>query len=306
MTHDAFNNKLALETSAAGLGAVGLLDLTGVHTLDNLVTMGHIRMVGTALVPEAFLARFTTLPIGSVGDLVPVPTPVGGKVKVRKGQIQMRVIAEALFPRLAERPWLGQKGFVGLTLWLGMVTSWLFITYGFVLFHGKGYDHPPVTYGIAPVLFALFLWLGLHRCRANASPAAEPGLTLRPAPRLWTLRLTAFAAAFVVLLNMFILRMFIPIALVPVGIVAVVDLLGVLVVRRWSKRPGWGACHRLALTSGVMGFFIVCSPLFEFVIPKKASLNMTGLTLVNLLALGGLIWLAWRTAQWETSRTVRR
>ena len=87
-THDAFDNQPALETSA-GLGAVGPLDLTGVHTLDNLVTMGHIRMVGTALVPEAFLARFTTLPIGSVGDLVPVPTPVGGKVKVRKGQIQM-------------------------------------------------------------------------------------------------------------------------------------------------------------------------------------------------------------------------
>lgn len=89
MSDNVFGKEPVLETSDVGLGAVGLLDLTGVHTLDDLVTMGHIRMVGTALVPEAFLARFTTLPIGAVGDLVPIPTPVGGKVKVRKGQIQM-------------------------------------------------------------------------------------------------------------------------------------------------------------------------------------------------------------------------
>lgn len=215
------------------------------------------------------------------------------------------VITEGLFPCLAERPWLGQKGFIGLTLWLGMITTWLSITYGFLLYHGKGYDHPPVTYGIALVFFALFLWLGLHRFRTPAYPAAESGLTIRPAPRLWILRMLAFAAAFVVLLNLFIVRMFIPIALIPVAIIAGVDLLGVLLVRRWSKRSGWGASHRLALVSGVMGFFIVCSPLFEFVIPRKAGLNMTGLTLVNLLALGGLIWLARRTAQWETSRTTR-
>jgi hypothetical protein len=215
------------------------------------------------------------------------------------------VIAEALFPRLAERPWLGQKWFIGFTIWLGVITSVFFVTYGFVVFHGKGYDHPPVTYVIALLLFTLFLWLGLHRYRAKVSPSTEPNPIIRLAPRLWTLRLVAFAAAFVVLVNLFILRMFIPVALIPFGIVAGVDLLSVLQVRRWSKRSGWGACQRLALVSGVMGFSIVCSPLFEFVIPKKPGLNMTGLTLVNLLALGGLIWLARRTAQWETSRTKR-
>lgn len=72
-----------------GLGSVGLLDLTGMRSLDDFVTMGHIRAVGTALVPEALFARFTTLPIGGVGDLVIIPTPVGGKVKVRKGHILM-------------------------------------------------------------------------------------------------------------------------------------------------------------------------------------------------------------------------
>ena len=100
MRDDAYNNQLAAGASAAnrepsapgnetGLGGVGLLDLTGVRSLDDLATMGHIRAVGTALVPEAFFARFTTLPIGGVGDLVVIPTPVGGKVKVRKGHIQI-------------------------------------------------------------------------------------------------------------------------------------------------------------------------------------------------------------------------
>lgn len=65
----------------------------------------------------------------------------------------------------------------------------------------------------------------------------------------------------------------------------------------------FGNVPRLALTSGVLGFFIVCSPLFEFVIPKKPGLNMTGLTLINLLALGGLIWLVRRTAHWEVMNT---
>ena len=89
MTDNAFDKELLPGASNVGLGAVGFLDLTGMHTLDDLEKMGHIKMVGTALGPEAFLARFTTLPIGSVGDLITIPTPYGGKVKVRKGQILM-------------------------------------------------------------------------------------------------------------------------------------------------------------------------------------------------------------------------
>ena len=202
------------------------------------------------------------------------------------------IIAEALFPRQAERPWLGKKGFIGLTLWLGLVASVLFFTYGFVNFHGKGYDHPPVTYGIAPILFVLFLWLGLRQRKASFSVDSEE--PLRPAPNLWMVRLAAFIAASVVLVNLFLLRNLIPIAFIPFGIVAGVDILSVLVVRQWSKRFGWGANHRLALVSGVMGVFILCSPIFEFVLPRKPGQNAAGLTLVNLLALAGLIWLTWQ------------
>ena len=206
------------------------------------------------------------------------------------------IIAEAVFPKLADRPWLSQKGFAALTVWLGVVASLFFFTYGFLLFHGKGYDHPPVTYGIAVLLFALFLWLGVRRRRASAAGAAEPGVSRRRAPGLWSVRLAAFAAAFAFLLTLFILHMLIPIALVPFGIIAGVDMLAVLVVFGWSKRAGWGAEHRLALVSGVLGVFIACSPLFEFVIPAPGK-DMRGLVLVDALALVGLIWLAWWVKQ---------
>ncbi len=212
------------------------------------------------------------------------------------------IIAEALFPRQAERPWLDQKGFVGLALWLGLVASVLFFTYGFVNFHGKGYDHPPVTYGIAPILFVLFLWLGLRQRKASVS--ARSGDPQRPSPNLGMVRLAAFVAASVVLVNLFLLRNIIPIAFIPFGLVAAVDMLSVLVVRRWSKRSGWGASHRLALVSGVMGVFIVCSPIFEFVLPRKPGQNSAGLTLVNLLALAGLIWLAWHVKRQGSMRVL--
>ena len=100
-------------------------------------------------------------------------------------------------------------------------------------------------------------------------------------------------------MSLFFLRNLIPIALIPFGIVAGVDLLSVLLVRRWAKRSGWGVRHQLALVSGVMGVFIVASPFFEFVIPRQPGHNPTGLTLVDLCALGGLIWLAWRVKRQE-------
>jgi hypothetical protein len=203
------------------------------------------------------------------------------------------VLAEALFPGLAARPWLGRKGSAAFTFLLGVVVAVLNFSYGFVIFRGKGYDHPPASYAIAPALLLLLLTLGTFA----RIPAAQPTGAWRP-PRLWFLRIAGFLGAFIVLLNLFLLRIFLPIPLIPIALIPATDLFGIYLVRRWARRSGWGMQHRLALVSGLMGVFIVFSPAFEFVIPNQ---NMTGLTLANLVALGGLIFLAYRVARYENA-----
>lgn len=203
------------------------------------------------------------------------------------------MLAEALFPGLAARPWLGRKRATAFTLLLGVLVALLIFSYGLTIYRGKGYDHPPLSYALAPVLFLLFLTLGTFvRIRA-----AQPTGIRRP-PRLWFLRIAGFLGAFAVLLNLFLLRVILPIPLIPIALILATDLLAIYLVRRWARRPGWGMQQRLALASGVMGVFIVFSPVFEFLIPNQ---NMTGLTLANLIALGGLIFLAYRVARYEAA-----
>jgi hypothetical protein len=203
------------------------------------------------------------------------------------------VLAEALFPGLAERPWLGRKGAAAFSLLLGLVVAALIFSYGFTIYRGKGYDHPPLSYALAPALFLLLLTLGTFAPIPVAQPAGN-----RRAPRLWLLRIAGFLGAFVVLFNLFILRNVAPAPLIPIALILATDLLSIYLVRRWARRPGWGMQRRLALAAGVMGVFIVFSPVFEFLLPNQ---RMTGLTLANLLALGALIFLTYRVARYEVA-----
>ena len=206
------------------------------------------------------------------------------------------VIAEALFPSVATRPWLGRVGRIAFTIWLGLIVVVVFLSYGFSIYHGKGYNHPPVSYVIAPTLFVVFALLG-----AFAPIRPVPQVGVRPPPRLWTLRLAGFLGAFVILLNLFVLRNVIPIHVIPIALILATDALGVYLVRRWARRPGWGMRQRLALASGVMGVFIVFAPIIEFLVRDPA---MTGITIANLLALSGLIFLASRVTLFEAPPTM--
>ncbi len=203
------------------------------------------------------------------------------------------VLAEALFPRLATRPWLRRPGRVAFTVWLTVIVAVLFFSYGFSIFHGKGYDHPPVSYVVAPTLFVVFLLLGIF----VRTPPVQTVEGQQP-PGLWWLRLAGFLGAFVALLNLFVLRMILPIHIVPIVIILATDALGVYLVRRWARGAGWGMRQRLALVSGVIGVFIVFAPFIEFVVPTPA---LRGITLVNLLGLAGLIFLAYRVARFESA-----
>ncbi len=206
------------------------------------------------------------------------------------------VLAEALFPSLANGPWLGRVGRIGFTAWLSLIVLVLALSYGFVIYHGKGYSHPPASYVIAPVVFVVCLLVGAF----VRIPPEWPHGSRRP-PSLWALRLAGFLGACVVLINLFFLRVILPIHVLPILCILATDLAAIYLVRRWARRPGWGMSQRLALVCGVMGVFIVFSPVFEFVLPNR---TLTGLTLVNLLALGGLIFLARRVARFEAAGVV--
>jgi uncharacterized membrane protein len=198
------------------------------------------------------------------------------------------VIVEAIFPRLAHFPWLGRKGFIAFSIWLIGIVTMTVIIYGFVIFAHQGYAHPSTSYWIAPITFLALLLLGILACFSFP----QKTLTVSAPPALWWLRCAGFLGTFGVLMNLYILRMVLS-PIFPILLALGMVILSFALIQRWAKRPGWGMEHRLALVSGVMGFFIVFSPVFEFVIPSK---NMTGLTLVNGLALGGLVWLARRSA----------
>lgn len=104
---------------------------------------------------------------------------------------------------------------------------------------GQGYNHPPLTYGIALALFPLFLWLGVRRPSVGGTPRADAFATAqRLPPGLWMLRISAFGAAFIVLANLFVLRNIVPIPLLSFAMVAGVDLASVLLIRQWSRRRG--------------------------------------------------------------------
>ncbi len=86
----------------------------------------------------------------------------------------------------------------------------------------------------------------------------------------------------------------VPFPLVPIALVIGLVALATWVLRRWARRAGWGAQHRLALAFGVITFFVLLSPLTEFFILPHTGKNPVGLIVVECLFLLGLVLLSWR------------
>ena len=214
------------------------------------------------------------------------------------------ILTESLFPRLADRPWLRRRGMRFFSIWLGVISLIGLLGFGFLAFRKQGYTHPPAMYAVALVLAIVCVWLGLRlRPAAPRWPISSPAH--RPAPRLWLLRLAGLAATI----------LFFAISWAGPGIthspaVAIGLLTGLIVlcewrVHRWSTRAHWGAEQRLALVSGVMGFFLLLAPLVEFA-ARPAGKNTTGMTLVAFLWLAGLIWLAHRAGRQRIETNVQK
>ncbi len=244
------------------------------------------------------------------------------------------VLAEALFPRIAARPWLRRGSITLFAIWLGLVCVLGLLGFGFLEFRQQGYTHPPVTYfyalGLAISLVAVGLTLPRPRMRAeflvpapapapvqgpysapaylwNAAPGMQSPLPPSPrpprrAPRLWTLRLAGFGY----ILGFFAISWgFGPALRWPPLALLLLAGWGAFAAWRlfaWSARPGWGPRSRLALASGVVVFFVLLAPLLEFA-AHPAGRVMTGMTAAAAIWLAFVVALAFRPRHFERAAT---
>ena len=236
------------------------------------------------------------------------------------------VLAEALFPHIAARPWLRRRSIVLFAVWLGLVCVLGLLGFGFLEFRKQGYTHPPLTYffalGLTISLVALGLMLRPPRPQPSAPfpsatgyppapapqwnaaavpilpPPAPLSRRVRRAPRLWTLRLAGFGY----ILIFFAIAWGVgPAIRWPPASLLLLAGWGAFAAWRlvaWSRRPGWGARSRLALASGVVFFFVLLAPLLEFVAHPQGKV-MTGMTLMAPLWLAFVVALSFRLRRFE-------
>jgi hypothetical protein len=198
------------------------------------------------------------------------------------------LLTELIFPHLADRPWLSQRGLKRFTIWLVIVSLIQLLFFGFLLSRSKGFTHPPLMYFGALLLAIGFFWLGLNLKQRTPSPTRPE---TRPAPGLWKLRFTGFAATFAFFFTAWILPGIVPFPIVPIMVFAGLVIIATRQIARWSRRVGWSVQHSLALASGVLSFFVLLSPLIEFVLHPAGKIY-TGMTVVDLAFLVGLALLA--------------
>ena len=194
------------------------------------------------------------------------------------------VLAEALFPARADEPWLSDRGRKRVAVGLAIVSAVELLLFGFLQFRDQGYS-PPASYFLALAIAAALVWLGLRRSPPSVRPSRMPSL--------WRLRGFGFAMTTAFFVALWALPNIIPIGIVPVALMAVVAWFAADRVRHWSADPGWGPPQRLALASGVIGFFLALAPLLEFG-AHPAGKSTSGMTAFALITVVVLVWLARR------------
>lgn len=200
------------------------------------------------------------------------------------------ILAEAWFPRIAARPWLGRKGTAWMTVSLAATSALQLLLFGFLIYQKQGYGHPPlVGYLLAVASFTGFLAAGLQRWPAST---ARPG---GPPPR-WAVRALMFVwVGLNLLLPGLVSSLGAPAAMAVAG-QAVMDGMVALTIGRWAQSGGWNERYRLATASGALSFFIfVTAPIEELQGVGPGKLYY-GIVLMALAMLVLLVVLGRRTA----------
>jgi hypothetical protein len=205
-------------------------------------------------------------------------------------------LVEAAFPTLAPLPWLGKRSYRLLLAWLGIVSILGLIGFGFLEFRAQGYHPSPLGWLIALVIALALVWLGTHPLsrlwrHAQGETTVPPSVSCRHAPPLGTLRFAGFGFTLLFFAALWGGPHLFQRPLLGAAALLATLALATWTVSRWSHRLDWSPRKRLALLTGVALFFVALAPFNEYVL-KPASKDESGLMLVAVAALAGLIWLA--------------
>jgi hypothetical protein len=187
-------------------------------------------------------------------------------------------LANIIFPQRRAEPWLGWKGlltFTGLLLMV-VVLGYLFIT---------PYRPPIVPYALAAAAV-----IGLVIISKNLPRTIQINREAVPKAPWWY-----FLMGFLMILGFYIIFWGLP----PKAPVFIVIALGIFLVgffawvisRANTNGQYWDDKHRVALISGILGFFVFLSPIREF--STTSPDNPNGMLIVGIIASVSLVWL-WR------------
>lgn len=192
------------------------------------------------------------------------------------------LLVELAYPNERNKPWVS-------TEWLRVV-GLLFVLdvlFGFCCFPKPEAPYYPSPFHIIATIAIVWALIWLARKLPENLPAP---LLLRvpPASKFMLLGFTATLAFFLVFWGL-------PNTKLPPSATMGLGALVILVAARygllWSGNGHkWTDIHRWAIASGALGFFILLAPLQELSNPTRPD-NTTGMSLVGLAALMGLLWL---------------
>lgn len=191
------------------------------------------------------------------------------------------LLTELLFPQLAAWPWLSRAGRISFSLVLGINTIGVGLLAAFAFSAKAGYTHPPLVPFLAVCALMVFIFcIGsmVHITVPRPSP-------VRPAPRLWTVRLAAFGMA----VGSLVLPALLIASHIPAwGAMLLMSSYYALCLWRvvsWSGRPGWQGTHRLAIASGIIGSLMTFGLLIEV---ATGYFGLVATVLVDVLAVFAL------------------
>src|SRR6266487_874720 len=210
-------------------------------------------------------------------------------------------LTELIFPTLRYDPWLGRRGLIiaSIVFILASIAVWYRWTYiGAPQYsHGRVYQAPLLS-----IVIALVVIVALLAATLGTRPPSRPmQKTARRVLWPWLVGLVAFVLAllwFVLAVLAFIGPPSLP-AVIPIVSGLAWAGAAFLLVKYWSASPAWRDAHRLALIFGAL----IASMLAGFLVSGiHLPIDLLGKLALNVIALLGLFFLAWRLRQRKTAQ----